>query len=662
MLKWTRHAKVGLSFIGLNLLGIASVSAPSSLAGPPKISPQYREPTPASAPPRPTDRSLPPSEMARRLHYGPTPQQAIKVQADIEEAQKQGLPLPIYAKLIVPRGGKIMLYGNGGSPHKYDDKVKVGFRSRHRYAFALENLPQSDGRTYYGTIEVVRGLLLPKNVKGPDAAVPLVFNDQDAEDLAAHRMITKMVVVEDPDVAIAEAGHPDEAIRHEATMFGDAVEIARGLGKTVAIVRVGSRIPGQAELMYTTAENSLLIPRPSKNQSDGTESFVFADSGSSVPRGNAGRLNGQYSEPPIVQVSGLRHAKPERHGPGCEPRLDGASCDICNNSIGPKSGSGAGCQLGPSFQPVMPNDYPDPRSEYLCDGGDRGKKAGVGVGGALFNVDPMDTIAQYVDAKGRQKISVSNVVCLFAPRFAEVRLLQNVEAYDNRVLAVRLESDRGAIAHAGVLADSENKQVRSANMVIEEKRASQLRMAQGARDFYEVLVLEGLEERLGWALLLTETAPRVAIVEQQPVLQSRIVYAKTMTRVQFPQIVAMSQGVGQVVSTWTQFEAVGVEERPAKPSLLRLSKIASRSSAEIGDEVEFTIVYENTGEETLKFVAVVDNLTARLEYIPNSAKSSREAVFTAQANEVGSSELRWELKEPLAGGQSGTVTFKTRVR
>ena len=61
-------------------------------------------------------------------------------------------------------------------------------------------------------------------------------------------------------------------------------------------------------------------------------------------------------------------------------------------------------------------------------------------------------------------------------------------------------------------------------------------------------------------------------------------------------------------------------------------------------------------------VAVTDSLSGRLEYVPGSAQSDREAVFTMQANEAGSSVLRWEIGGTLAPGDTGRVKFKVKVR
>ena len=78
--------------------------------------------------------------------------------------------------------------------------------------------------------------------------------------------------------------------------------------------------------------------------------------------------------------------------------------------------------------------------------------------------------------------------------------------------------------------------------------------------------------------------------------------------------------------------------------------------------VTFFLKFSNIGGKPITDVAVSDSLTGRLEYIPGSAKSDREAVFVTQDNDAGSLILRWEIRDALPPGQKGIVTFQARVR
>jgi hypothetical protein len=61
-------------------------------------------------------------------------------------------------------------------------------------------------------------------------------------------------------------------------------------------------------------------------------------------------------------------------------------------------------------------------------------------------------------------------------------------------------------------------------------------------------------------------------------------------------------------------------------------------------------------------VVVSDSLAARFEYVKGSTKTDRDALFTTQLNEVGSSVLRWEFTAPLQPREHGLISFQVRVR
>ncbi len=81
-----------------------------------------------------------------------------------------------------------------------------------------------------------------------------------------------------------------------------------------------------------------------------------------------------------------------------------------------------------------------------------------------------------------------------------------------------------------------------------------------------------------------------------------------------------------------------------------------------GETVEFTIRFDNIGDQAIGNVTLLDNLTTRLEYIEGGAQSSLQAEFSAVPNDGDSSLVRWEFAEPLPAGDGGLVKFKCRVR
>ena len=105
-----------------------------------------------------------------------------------------------------------------------------------------------------------------------------------------------------------------------------------------------------------------------------------------------------------------------------------------------------------------------------------------------------------------------------------------------------------------------------------------------------------------------------------------------------------------------------IQRRCAEPSELRVIKVASTKTARPGEIVDFTIRFDNIGDQKIGNVTLVDNLTTRLEYVPDSAQSSRPAEFSTERNEGDSLVLRWEFTDPIEAGKGGLVRFHCKVR
>ena len=89
-----------------------------------------------------------------------------------------------------------------------------------------------------------------------------------------------------------------------------------------------------------------------------------------------------------------------------------------------------------------------------------------------------------------------------------------------------------------------------------------------------------------------------------------------------------------------------IDKPPAHPKL-RIIKVASTPFAEVGDSVDFTLRFDNMGNQVIGNVTILDSLTTRLDYVDGTAQSSLPAAFSTQQNEGGSLVLRWEIAQPL---------------
>lgn len=567
------------------------------------------------------------------------------------------IPVPVYVRVIGPDGASVVFYGSGGKPHRLPMPSTVGLTILNTYYFCLESLPGLEGKPFYGTIETIGAPHVPPPVKISSVPIPLRINDEDLFLLAREQLITKFIVLEDPDFAMPVPTDADQPIVYDASDAKDPLKRAKEIGKLMLVVRIGNRIPTQEELrgggtrtIFVARSVDLRDAAGKDRKSE--EYFVNIETGATAP---------------IVPVSHMRRRlqnqqPPWKPSPANVQRPGSCGTDRCAPGSGGFANGEVTFAPGPQRVdlPILSGNFGGD-DQFLCDGGDDGLQAGFVDGRILVNVDPSDTVAEYRDAAGKLKVIPSNCVCIFAPRFAEVRYQQGLSGFDARELPADLIRDRALAGMTQRAREIEKLKYERLAAIKTRQRPTSIASEQWAGVLTEVRVLAAYEGAVGWAQMIGLLGIAELKNSEQAWIASRVQFAKTLTQVQSPQIIAMTEGAGQLITVWRHDEIRQYEEVPGK-TCLEIVKCASVSEAKPGDTVEFQISFTNHGDAPATNVAIVDSLVGRLAYVENSAQSDRKATFVAQRNEVGSHILRWELHDPLRPGETGTVTFKTVVR
>ena len=304
-----------------------------------------------------------------------------------------------------------------------------------------------------------------------------------------------------------------------------------------------------------------------------------------------------------------------------------------------------------------PEKYTD---EYLCDGGDRELPVHYD---SVFRrgLDTEDTILEFTDADGNERMRPSNRVCVYAPRFASVRTVSrpHEEFNTDEVAGVGQLASTGGI-HTRLKASNSVKREMTGRIAV-RSRASGLET-----DAYQGIISQLRSPSVHDKLLnIYQAMSFVRFGRLNDADTARLNYglqaASAWTREEYPVITAKTDMV--LEGHFEQWPAVitGIDDRKSAEDL-RIVKLADKKTAVTGDEIEFTIRYDNRGGREVHHIRIVDNLTPRLEYIDDSATSDRAGRLVLQDNGEGSQILIWELDEPLPGKSGGVVTFKTRVR
>lgn len=303
---------------------------------------------------------------------------------------------------------------------------------------------------------------------------------------------------------------------------------------------------------------------------------------------------------------------------------------------------------------------PWPRSEYLCDGGDRLPPVKVGSDWRVHGLDGEDTIVHYDTLGGGTQVEAANKVCIYAPRFGAVRQVTNFEQFDNVDQPGRVHQPLEATAAVELLPPSTTLQQDVPVADVAVKQMTTIRdqdpLAIAIRDIKASEFAKGFLayedfQIIRWGAYDNSEKARLA---------ERVDAAVAWTADVAVQVV-IDGHEAQVVNGDQKAQATFQVDAPAKGKL-RVVKVASACDAKPGETVDFTIRFDNVGESDIGNVTVVDNLTTRLEFVPGSDQSSLPAEFFTQANDIGSLVVRWEIKDPIKPGQGGIVRFKCKVR
>lgn len=308
----------------------------------------------------------------------------------------------------------------------------------------------------------------------------------------------------------------------------------------------------------------------------------------------------------------------------------------------------------------MPDQFPD---EYVMDGGDRSTPVHY-EGGTMHGLETEDTVAAFNDNTGQHRVKPSNRVAVYAPRFGSVRTVSGLET------DLRVDKAAGAgkaVSANGLnmgLAASEHVRGQGISGLETRNRADGVEVAmptsqtaQSDRPETNHKVDQGMENRKytnSGALGQFDAA----------VLSKQAQNAVAWSRNQFPQMSGSTSGAGDLQGIFKVQQSVGVEDNRKTNGDLRLVKLADRDTAQSGDTVKFTIRFENTGDFDVYDVAIVDNLTTRLEYVEATAAidAANPGEVVVTSNGEGSHVLTFRLDQPLKGHTGGTITFEAKVR
>ncbi len=161
---------------------------------------------------------------------------------------QQGGPLAGYfqpVEIKAPRGALISLAHEGffdrGEPSPRGARMLVG----NVYRFQVTNIPGQPGAELFPTVEVIDRTYPPSH-QASAFPVEVAITQEDLILALQGRLVTRVVYLEDPHRALPTRQPDGQQEWFEAGEGEDPLDVARTLGRPMAILRIGGRVPGQS--------------------------------------------------------------------------------------------------------------------------------------------------------------------------------------------------------------------------------------------------------------------------------------------------------------------------------------------------------------------------------------------------------------------------------
>lgn len=197
-----------------------------------------------------------------------------------------------------PGGTLVSLAGDAGFEEPESNVLLAGMLIGPVYRCKIINLPQQPGVEIYPTIEVIDRLYPPPG-QATRYPIPVELQLDELEAAARGQFVTRVIYLEQPDLASPVQDRKGAQRVFEVNPVDDPLEVADRLGRPMAILRMGSRIPDEQDLANglphaRCAPHIKLARAPEIQRKDGLEEPLTTRTIQGLPTRNFRRVsNGQ---------------------------------------------------------------------------------------------------------------------------------------------------------------------------------------------------------------------------------------------------------------------------------------------------------------------------------------------------------------------------------
>lgn len=160
---------------------------------------------------------------------------------------ERGGPLPGYFQPVevrAPQGAVISTAESGAFADPQPAPLTAGLLIGAVYRLRVTNIPNQQGLEVFPTIEVIDRIYPPVGLefKFP---IPIELTQEELEMAIDGKFVTRVIYLEEPGTAEPVAQEPGDQPYFEIGEGDNPLDVADGLGRPVAILRMGARVPDE---------------------------------------------------------------------------------------------------------------------------------------------------------------------------------------------------------------------------------------------------------------------------------------------------------------------------------------------------------------------------------------------------------------------------------
>jgi hypothetical protein len=178
-------------------------------------------------------------------------------------------------EIMAPEGTLLSAVTAGGFGESKENTLLLGMLIGHVYRIKVGNIKFHEGEEVYPTIEVIDRLYPPPG-QATRFPIPIELTAEELALALEGNYVTRVIYIEDPMIALPVVETPRKQRYFEIGAKDDPLQLADQLGRPVAILRMGSRIPDAAGSEGAFLYNSPPViqfeaPSPKVDRQEGLE-------------------------------------------------------------------------------------------------------------------------------------------------------------------------------------------------------------------------------------------------------------------------------------------------------------------------------------------------------------------------------------------------------